>query len=205
MTDRRQMFNVKIASPSGVERHASINIEIDDKAPIIHFDEKIPSTTREKRLSIKGKVEDAERFNLNKSPVSLQDGQFSITIDLKPGANRLSFVAGDLVGNVARIEKEVLFDPDPPGLLKYEISLGKGEDKNQASVIVKAQDSTGLIKTAPFIVRIGKQSHTGHMILSGSKGIYIGSFTIPEGGRHIIKLKSVTLSDYLGNSKEYRF
>ena len=205
LTDRRQMFNVKIASPSGVERHASINIEIDDKAPVIHFDEKISSTSREKRLTIKGKVDDAQRFNLNKSPVSLQDGQFSMTIDLKHGANRLSFVAGDLVGNVVRIEKEVLFDPDPPRLLKYDISLGKGEDKNQASVIVKAQDSTGLIKTAPFIVQIGKQSHTGHMILSGSKGIYIGSFTIPEGGRHIIKLKSVTLSDYLGNSKEYRF
>jgi len=199
------MFNVKIASPSGVERHASINIEIDDKAPIIHFDEKIPSATREKILSIKGKVEDAERFNLNKSPVLLQDSQFSTTIDLKPGANRLSFVAGDLVGNVARIEKEVLFDPDPPRLLKYEISLGKGEDKNQANVMVKAQDSTGLIKTAPFTVQIGKQSHTGHMILSGSKGRYIGSFSIPEGGGHIIKFKSVTLSDYLGNSKEYGF
>ena len=202
---RRQMFNVKIASPSGVERHASIKIEIDDKAPIIHFDEKIPSATREKRLSIKGKVEDAVRFNLNKSPVSLQDGQFSTTINLKPGANRLSFVAGDLVGNVARIEKEVLFDPDPPRLLKYKISLGKGEDKNRASIIVKAQDLTGLIKTAPFTVQIGKQNHTGHMILSGSKGRYIGSFSIPEGGGHIIKFKSVTLSDYLGNSKEYRF
>jgi hypothetical protein len=205
MTARRQMFNVKIASPSGVERHASINIEIDDKAPIIHFDKKIPSAAREKRLSIKGMVEDAETLNLNKRPVLLQDGQFSTTIDLKPGANRLSFVAGDLVGNVARIEKEVLFDPDPPRLLKYEIFIGKGEDKNQASVIVKAQDSTGLIKTAPFTVQIGKQSHTGHMILSGSKGRYIGSFSIPEVGGHIIKFKSVTLSDYLGNSKEYRF
>jgi len=205
MTDRRQMFNVKIASPSGVERHASISIEIDDKAPIIHFDEKISSITREKILSIKGKVEDAESFSLNKSPVSLQDGQFSMAIDLKPGANRLSFVAGDLVGNVTRIEKEVLFDPDPPRLLKYEISLGKGEDKNQVSVIVKAQDLTGLIKTAPFTVQIGKQSHAGHMILSGSKGRYTGSFSIPESGGHIIKFKSVTLSDYLGNSKEYRF
>ncbi len=205
LTGRSQVFNVKIASPSGVERHASISIEIDDKAPIIHFDEKIPSATREKRLSIKGKVGDAVRFNLNKSPVSLQDGQFNTTIDLKPGANRLSFVAGDLVGNVARIEKEVLFDPDPPRLLKHEISLGKGEDKNRVSVIVKAKDSTGLIKTALFTVQIGKQSHTGHMILSGSKGRYIGSFSIPEGGGHIIKFKSVTLSDYLGNSKEYRF
>ena len=205
LTGRRQMFTVKIASPSGVERHASLNIEIDDKAPTIKIDEKIPSATRQKRLSIKGRVEDAERFDLNKNQISLQNGQFSTEIDLKPGLNRLSFSASDIVGNVARIEKEVLFDPDPPRLLKYEIFLGKGEDKNQASVIVKAQDSTGLIKTAPFTVQVGKQSHTGHMILSGSKGRYIGSFSIPEGGGHIIKFKSVTLSDYLGNSKEYRF
>jgi len=204
MTVPSQMFNVKIVSPSGVERHESINIEIDDKAPIIHFDKKIPSATREKRLSLKGKVEDAQRFNLNKNSISLQDGQFSMAIDLKPGINRLSFEAGDLVGNTVRIEKEVLFDPVPPRLLNYKIVLGKGEDKNQASVIVKAKDSTGLIKTAPFTVQIGKQSHTGHMILSGS-GRYVGSFSISEGGGHIIKFKSVTLSDYLGNSKEYRF
>jgi hypothetical protein len=205
LTGRRETFNVKIASPFGVERHANINIEIDDKPPIIHFDEKIPSTTREKRLSINGKVEDAERFSLNKSVVSLQDGRFSVTIDLKPGGNRLNFAAGDSVGNVARIEKEVLYDPDPPRLLKYEIILGKGEDKNQASVSIKAQDSSGLIKTAPFTVQIGNQSLTGHMILSGSKGRYLGTFSIPKGGGDIIKFKSVTLSDYLGNSKEYRF
>ena len=204
MTVPNQMFNVKIVSPSGVERHASINIEIDDKAPIIHFDEKIPSATREKRLSLKGKVEDAQRFNLNKNSISLQDGQFSMAIDLKPGINRLSFEAGDLVGNTVRIEKEVLFDPVPPRLLNYKIVLGKGEDKNQASVIVKAKDSTGLIKTAPFTVQIGKQSHTGHLILSGS-GKYVGSFSIPEGGGHILKFKSVTLAVYLGNSNEYRF
>ena len=89
-------------------------------------------------------------------------------------------------------------------MLNFKIVLGKGEEKNQASIIVKANDSTGLIKTAPFIVQIGKKSHTGHMILSDS-GRYIGSFSIPEGGGHIIKFKSVTLSDYLGNSKEYRF
>ena len=204
LTVRHQMFNVKIVAPSGVERHASIHIEIDDKAPIVHFDEKIPSATREKRLSMKGKVEDAQKFNLNKSSVSLQDGQFSTTIDLKPGINRLSFEAGDLVGNIVRIEKEILFDPVPPRLLNYKIVLGKGEDKNRASVTVKAKDSTGLIKTAPFTVQIGKQSHSGHLILSGS-GKYIGSFSIPEGGGHIIKFKSVTLSDYLGNSNVYRF
>jgi len=205
MTARRQDFNVKIALPSGVERHESINIEIDDKAPVIHFDEKIPSATREKGLSIKGKVEDAKRFSLNKSSVSLQDGRFSAMIDLQPGANRLSFVAGDWVGNVARIEKEVLFDPDPPRLLENKIFLGKGEDKNQVNVMVKAQDSTGLIKTAPFTVQIGEQRHTGHMILSGSTGTYIGSISIPKSSGHIIKFQSVTLSDYLGNSKEYRF
>ncbi|MBT8359020.1 MAG: LysM peptidoglycan-binding domain-containing protein [Desulfobacterales bacterium] len=204
MTAPKQMFNVKIVSPSGVERHASINIEIDDKAPVIHFDEKIPSAIRKKSLSMKGKVEDAQRFYLNKSPVSLQDGQFSTTIELKPGLNRLSFAASDWVGNLVRIEKEVVFDPAPPKLLKYKIVLGKGEDETQASVIVKAKDSTGLIKTAPFMVQIGKQSHTGHMILSGS-GNYMGHFSIPEGGGHIVKFKSVTLSDYLGNSKEYRF
>jgi hypothetical protein len=204
LTVDQQIFNLKIVSPSGVERHASIKIEIDEKAPIIHFDEKIPSATREKRLSLRGKVKDAQRFNLNQSSVSLQDGQFSVAIDLKPGINRLSFEAIDLVGNIVRIQKEVLFDPVPPRLLNYKIVLGKGEEKNQASVTVTAKDSTGLIKTAPFTVKIGEQSQSGHLVLSSS-GRYIGSFNIPGGGGHIIKFESVTLSDYLGNSNEYRF
>ena len=70
---------------------------------------------------------------------------------------------------------------------------------------VWAKDATGFVKIAPFSVQIGKYSHTGHMILEGPKGSYVGIFPVPGGVKGMKKLNNVTLSDYLGNSKEYNF
>jgi hypothetical protein len=178
---------------------------MDDKPPIIHFDEEIPSATRQKRIPVAGKVEGAISLALNERTVHIKDGQFSEEIELRPGANSLQFVARDPAGNVSKIEKEVLFDPDAPEFIKYELSLLKEKGKRQARLQVWAKDSTGFVKIAPFAVQIGKYSHTGHMILSDPKGSYVGIFPIPEGVEGRKKLKNITLSDYLGNSKEYNF
>jgi hypothetical protein len=43
------------------------------------------------------------------------------------------------------------------------------------------------------------------MILAGPKGSYVGIFPVPGGVKGMKKLNNVTLSDYLGNSKEYNF
>jgi len=205
ITKELQEFIIEIASPSGIVKRDHFTVEIDDKPPIIHLYGEIPSGTTQNKVSVAGIVEDAEKLDLNGKTVSLDDGRFSEEIQLKPGTNSLCVLAADSVGNVARIEKEVLFDPDPPKLLKYEISFHDTEGKNQAKVLVWVEDQSGLVKTAPFTVQIGNSYHTGLMILTGSKGRYVGLFRIPEGAGRPVKLKSVTLSDYLGNSKEYRF
>jgi len=205
ITELRQKFSIKVASRSGKVRQEQFTVEIDDKPPIIHFDEEIPAATRQKRIPVAGKVEGAISLALNERTVPIQEGQFSEEIELRPGANSLQFVARDPAGNVSKIEKEVLFDPDAPEFIKYELSLLKEKGKRQARLQVWAKDSTGFVKIAPFAVQIGKYSHTGHMILSDPKGSYVGIFPIPEGVEGRKKLKNVTLSDYLGNSKEYNF
>jgi hypothetical protein len=178
---------------------------MDDKPPIIHFDEAIPSATRQKRIPVAGKVEGAISLTLNERTVHIKDDQFSEEMELRPGANSLQFVAQDPAGNVTKIEKEVMFDSDAPEFIKYELSLLKEKGERQARLQVWAKDATGLVKIAPFSVQIGKYSHTGHMILADTKGSYVGIFPIPRDVKGLKKLNNITLSDYLGNTKEYNF
>ena len=205
VSELRQKFSIKVVSRSGKVRQERFTVEMDDKPPIIHFDEEIPSATRQKRIPVAGKVEGAISLALNERTVHIKDGQFREEIELRPGANSLQFVAQDPAGNVSKIEKEVLYDSDAPEFIKYELSLLKEKGERQARLQVWAKDATGFVKIAPFAVQIGKYSHTGHMILAGPKGSYVGIFPIPGGVKGMKYLKNVTLSDYLGNSKEYNF
>lgn len=201
----RQKFSIKVVSRSGKVRQEHFTVEIDDKPPVIHFDEEIPSATRQMKITVAGRVEGAASLVLNERNVLIKDGQFSEEIDLRPGSNSLQFVAQDPVGNVSKIEKEILFDSDAPEFIKYELSLLKEKGNRQARLQVWAKDETGFVKTAPFSVQIGKYSHNGYMILEGPEGSYVGIFPVPVGVQGKKKLKNVILSDYLGNSKEYNF
>jgi hypothetical protein len=205
ITELRQKFSIKVVSRSGKLRQERFTVEIDDKPPLIHFDEEIPSATGQRRIPVVGKVEGAISLVLNERNFNIKDGQFSEEIELKPGSNSLRFVAQDPAGNVSKIEKEVVFDSDAPEFIKYELSLLKEKGERQARLQVWAKDATGFVKTAPFSVQIGQYNHNGHMILEGPQGSYVGIFPVPSDVKGKKKLNNLTLSDYLGNSKEYNF
>ncbi len=122
---------------------------------------------------------------------------------MNPGINPLRFTARDLVGNIAVIEKQVFFDPDAPRLVKYQFSPKRTKGAEQATLSVRATDATMLRKTAHFIAQIGEFRYAGYMTRSDAKGEYIGLFYIPQNVKGAIKLKDVTLSDYLGNTKTF--
>lgn len=204
-----ERFIVEVISEAGEVRKSHFAVEIDNRPPSIHFNSKIPVTTSQKELSISGKLEDGIRLSLNKQNIPLEKvadhSNFSFQFSLKPGDNRLHFDARDLAGNVTVIEKAVLFDPDAPQFVIYKISPKRVRGGERAEVAIRAKDATGLRKTAPYKVQIGTFSHTGQMTYSAPKGEYVASFYIPKHIRGAVKLRNVTLSDYLGNSKKYSF
>ena len=211
MAGEKDGFAVEVASSTGEIRLEEFVVELDSEPPIIDFTQEIPVATKDNKLLIAGMISGGVSLELNEEKVPLKDVQgstlktFQLPVILEPGMNRLHFEAYDQVGNIAVLEKKVNFDPDAPEYVNHELSLQKAKGGEEAYVLVRAKDATGLVKVAPFTVQIGKQSLSGYMILSDSKGTYSGMFRIPKNIRGEIRLKKVTLSDYLGNRKEYCF
>ncbi len=70
---------------------------------------------------------------------------------------------------------------------------------------VRVKDASSIKKIALFELKIGESDYAGQMLRSDSGGEYIGVFRVPGNISGTVKLKSITLSDYLGNTKKYDF
>jgi len=205
---RSDKFIIEIISRSGKIIKEEITVEIDDTPPVISFSYEIPSATAQKKTEFSGTVQDGNYLELNGEAVPIQDKEglknyFMYPAELNPGVNHLNFLARDQVGNIATVVKEIFLDLEPPEITDYSFSPHKAEGGESVTLMLKAKDATGLVKAAPFSVMIGKYGYTGHILRTGSDGNYSGSFIVPRNVKGEVKLKSVKLSDYLGNSKEY--
>lgn len=203
--NKKETITAQVVSRAGNSIEKRFRVEVDDKAPEISFSGEIPSVYGKKFLRVNGNVEDGDVLEINGRGIALEDGGFADTIDLKPGPNILRIVSLDRVGNEAVVEKQIFLDQEAPQPVSHEISPRMTKGKQQARVVLKARDATGFVKAVPYTVEIGKFRQSGLLILSGADGRYTGSFQIPGGVRGRLKLSSVTLSDYVGNSKEYRY
>jgi hypothetical protein len=73
------------------------------------------------------------------------------------------------------------------------------------SIAVKAQDESGLKRTADFTLQAGSFTASGFLKFNPASQAYEGTAGIPAAVKGEIKLKSVVLEDYHGNKKEYQF
>ncbi len=222
ITGKKEEFVIEVSSLAGEVMKDHFTIETDSEPPIIHFTQEIPSATTQKQVSISGTVHGAASLKLNGEEVKLEIGnselrhQFSIfnfQFSIFKGINHLRFAALDQVGNVTLVEKKVLSDSEAPRFVIWASSPLRVRGGEKISLRVRASDAAGLVRTAPFTVKIGEYSHAGYMMRSnvpplkdrGDVGEYVTSFRVPEKIKGKVKLKSVTLSDYLGNTEEYHF
>ena len=213
MAGEKGEFNIEVVSRLGESRQVDFIVALDSEPPIINFIEEIPAATGNKTLLLAGMIDGGVSLELNGQAVTLKNVQtsslkaFQLPVELVPGKNRLHFEASDYVGNVAVIEKAITLDPDAPEFVHHTLSLEKAQGGEEVQVVVRAKDVTGLVKAAPFTVQIGEYHLiNGHMVLSDSEeGVYSGFFRVPKDVNGAIILKNVTLSDYLGNSREYGF
>jgi hypothetical protein len=200
-----ESFDITVRSLGGGVLRQSFTVETDHTPPVIRFLSEIPTHTAKPLLTVSGAAENAVKLYLNGDNIPLKDSQFSTEILLTPGENQIRFEAYDLVGNLALIEKKVIFDGDPPTFVSGNISPARFRGGETASVSVIAEDAGSLAKTAPYSVRIGSYRHSGILVLSGQKNLYTGSFRVPDPVKGKALLTSVTLSDHLGNRKTYSF
>jgi len=213
----KDTFSMEVVSQTGEVEEERFVAETYDKSPIIRFSAEIPALTNQTELLLTGEAEGEINLTLNGQEVkgTFETGEtetgrqfplslFRFPISFDSGRNRLCVTATDPLGNVSAIEKEILSDAYPPLLINYSLSHKRVSGGEDAKITLKVQDATAIAKTAPFRVRIGEYIHAGYLTRSGA-GKYTGSFRVPNNVSGKLKLRQITLSDYLGNKKEYGF
>lgn len=209
-------FAVSVISPAGETKNEHLIMEIDDQAPLIRFDEVIPSSTARKQLIIAGEAEGALSLRSNGADIPLtlsesesdkqqHESRFSFPLELKSGKNIMRLEARDIAGNIGVFEKEIFCDSDAPELAGYEFSPKKAKPGDEVRLSVRVKDATEVKKILPFEIGIGDNNYKGQMLRSDTGEEYIGLFRVPGNFSGAVKLKCITLSDYLGNTKQYEF
>ncbi len=212
----REEFTITVISPAGRAKTDRFITEIDDEPPAIRFSSVLSSPTAQKKLLIEGETEGAASLRLNGTDIPLTASEskpeirnpislFSFPFELKPGKNFIRLEARDTAGNIRVFEKEILSDSDAPVLAGYDLSPKKAKGGDEVRLTVRVRDATDIKKIAPFEVIIGESDYAGQMLRSDTREEYVGVFRVPGKISGTVKLRSLTLSDYLGNTKKYDF
>ena len=180
-------------------------VEVSAGRPVIQLTHSLPKVTTKQTLTLSGRVLHGTALRINGREVTLTEGEFSETVELRPGSNCIRLEARDAVKNLTIVEKETVLDQQAPSLQKVVLSKNKAEGGELVRIEVYAKDSSTMKRAAPFTVKVSSFAYNGFLMLSRAKGIYVGSVRLPNNARGKIKLTRVLLEDYCGNRKEYVF
>jgi hypothetical protein len=201
----REEFVFTQRTLSGQAIEDRLLIEVSAAQPVIQLTHPLPDVTTERSLTLSGRLVHGTILRINGREVDLTKGEFTETLDLKPGTNWVRVEARDKVKNLAIIEKEVVLDRQAPSLSKVELSKNIAEGGELVRIEVYARDRSRMKRAAPFTVKASNFVYDGFLILSREKGVYIGNVQLPQHTHGRIKLVRVLLEDYYGNRKEYLF
>ena len=94
---------------------------------MIQLTHSLPKVTTRQTLTLSGRVLHGTALRINGREVTLSDGEFSETVDLKPGSNGIRLEARDAVKNLTIVETETVLDQQAPSLRKVALSKKKAE------------------------------------------------------------------------------
>ena len=201
----KEDFLIKEELPIGETLTDSFTVEIDNDHPQMIFNTEFPCYVSDKKLTISGELKGGAELTINGEEVNLSGEKFEKTFDLKNGGNKFRFACSDEVGNMTLLEKEVFYDDRPPEIVSYNLSLINALGGETVTLTVKVKDDSEIKKAAPFAVSIGAFSCNGILKLDRQNNVYSGQFYVPENVKGKVKLNSVRLEDYSGNSKDYKY
>lgn len=177
----RNDFLVTIIDHAGNTNRTKVTFTRDTSPPIILLD-RIPDLTNETILPVSGSVIEVHLSSLTLNGVPLMNRTFHTTITLVEGANTITVIAIDVVGNLAVVERVVMLDTVIP-IAKMESPTGD-------------HTTNGTTLTVRGIVRGGFETITvnGHEV-EASSGAFQRIVTLSEG----LNLVTVNVTDAAGN------
>jgi LysM repeat protein len=191
--------------PSGQITEERLVVEIRARQPVIELTTPLPKVTTKKKFTLSGRVRYGTALRINGREVLLIKGAFKKTVELKPGSNYIRLEARDAVKNVTIVEKELVLDQQAPSLQRVELSKKKVKGGELLRIEVYAKDSSRMKRAAPYTVEVSSFVYDGFLILSRSKGVFVGNVRLPKNVSGTVKVTKVLLEDYYGNRKEYVF
>ena len=203
LRDSVSNFTLNIISPAGEITAVDIKVTLDVVPPNIVLASPLPSVTAIPTLNLSGRVEGGIILKINENEVPLTDGNFDYTLQLEPRKNHIVIFSEDAAGNETILEKTITLDNKPPSLLKYEIKPQKVKGGESASILLYAEDESGMKKAALFTVQIGDFVFTGILKYSSASNRFESIVAVPANVSGIIKLKRVKLEDIHGNVKTF--
>ena len=69
----------------------------------------------------------------------------------------------------------------PPGLLGHSISPAHATGGDNVEIVVRARDPSGLKRLARYVLRVGKTTRSGNLVLDPLSGSYRGVLSLPQG------------------------
>ena len=203
LEDRRENFELDEFMLDGEVVKDSFKVEICGDRPEITFDIPVSAVVNNPELEISGEIINGISLTINGQNAEINGGRFSHRLVLKEGSNNLIFNCTDELGNVTRLEKQVLLDFTPPKLVDYRFSPARTSGGEAVRLILRAQDSSTLKRLAPFTASIGDFKLNGHLVYNKSRGRYEAKMYIPAEYTGQLSLDSVELEDFSGNGKVY--
>jgi len=205
LSQQREEFVCTRRTPSNQVTKENLVVEVCARRPVIQLTHSLPTVTTRQTLLVSGRVLHGTALRINGREVILTEGEFSETVDLKPGTNYIRLEARDAVKNLTIVEKETVLDQQAPSLHKVALSKKKAKGGELVRIEVYAKDSSEMKRAAPFTVKVSSFVYNGFLILSRAKQVYVGNVRLPKNAHGTIKLTRVLLEDYCGNRKEYVF
>ena len=191
-------LGINITTPAGYKKNEKFKVLFNASSPIIKLDASFDKLTNKESFNLSGEFLKGDSLFINSEYVKVVNNKFSQNIKLNEGENLIELVGKDLSTNKTKIVIKVVRDSKPPRLIKYSLRKN-GKD---FIVKIKADDSSGLKKSALFEYSLNSKVYKIILMLNKKGKTYYGKIEIPN--RKEFKALSVSLEDYLQNNFTYK-
>ncbi len=203
LVDEEETFALRVTAPSGFVTQDTFTVTVDRESPGLTVDALPPRGTRESTLRLSGLVREASVLRVNGESAALAGGRFAQTIVLQDGANALEVLAADPVGYVSLARWTVLLDRDAPELVSQRVRQTEISTGTVLEVEVRARDASDMQHVARVELRGGGVRRSAVLQLDPASATYRGVVYLADDVAGVVALRSVSLEDYLGNSRLY--
>ena len=196
---KEETFELQITTQSGYSYAEKLSARKVTEPPSFQLSQPLPRITDTEVLEFTASVEPGSKVTMNDQRAEVNGNIALFSVKLIEGANLLKIATTNLVGLVTVEKWTVIYDRQAPSLVNHSISSEVIDGYTHYTIRLKAQDASGLSKTAKFSMGSGGRSFSGVLRYNRARKRYSGNIDIPENELSDSPVIMVELEDIAGN------